>query len=175
MSSVGQSRSVGISIPSGPDARPSPGPPRGHTTPKLGQSNTKGAADMYRGGGAARSLARVVPRRGRSAPGAAPCKPGVSSNGSKELSAPPPEPPPLLTAGERGPLAPRTARSCLSRTLRRAARRAARAALRSSRSNPPRTKTIVTIDRIVLRRRVNVRLFPGRAAQGHHNPPQSHK
>ena len=149
---------------------------------------------MYRGGGAARSLPpsrprvrRVVPLPRPRAPGgafgaarpAAGAKParaaGVSSNGSKS---PPPEPPPLLTAGERGSLAPRTGgslyplTSALSRTLRVRRRRAARpAALRSSARtrHAPRPSS----RSIVLRRRVNVRLFPGRAAQGHHNPPQS--
>ena len=46
----------------------------------------------------------------------------------------------VLTADERGPLAPRTARSRLSRTLRRRRARAARGAP-LQRSTRPRTKT----------------------------------
>ena len=180
-----------MDLESGPDARPSPDPPGGtrplnsdSQTPKV-QQTCIGAEGRHVPFRRPARVRRVVPLprapggafgAARPAAGAKPARAaGVSSNGSKS---PPPEPPPLLTAGERGSLAPRTGgslyplTSALSRTLRVRRRRAARpAALRSSARtrHAPRPSS----RSIVLRRRVNVRLFPGRAAQGHHNPPQS--
>jgi len=142
-------------------------PPRGHTTPQLGQSNDQRVQSAEQTRCMRVSRGGVVPS-GRAVPGAGafgPRRCGGAPPHNRRTAV-------VLTAGERGPLAPRTARSRLSRTLRR--RRARPAALRSS--APPAHALRPRHGTWDIVARLRFRLFPGATpAQGQatilsHNP-----